>query len=127
MSGEVVGIIIIVVIIIIAIVIGVLIWYLNRNINKNNSGGGGGGGGGGGLPVGSFCDYDSDCSNGACGRQTANDGAPLICCPSNQTTTYDAYDYCTQMGRGDICWSDAMCASGNCAGNAGGLQKGVCS
>jgi hypothetical protein len=77
-------------------------------------------------PVGSKCTENADCKNGACGRQTAQDGAPLICCPSGHTDTYGGYDYCTEMPDGSVCWSDAMCAGGTCKGNAGGFQKGTC-
>lgn len=34
---------------------------------------------------------------------------------------------CTGMPPGSACWSDAMCASGQCSGNAGGLRRGTCS
>jgi len=72
------------------------------------------------------CTSNSDCKNNTCGRQTAADGAPLVCCPSGDTRTYGGYDYCSNMPNGSTCWSDAMCASDYCGGNAGGLQRGTC-
>jgi hypothetical protein len=72
------------------------------------------------------CSSNSDCTNGACGRKTAADGAELICCPSGKTDLYGGFDYCTQMPKGSTCWSDAMCASGSCSGNRYGLRKGTC-
>ena len=80
----------------------------------------------GNLPVNSSCTENADCSNNACGRKTAAEGAPLICCPSNNIDIFGGFDYCTQMPNGSVCWSDAMCAGGTCKGNAGGLQKGIC-
>lgn len=74
----------------------------------------------------SECKSNSECSNKACGRVTAADNAPLVCCKSGALDLYAGYDYCTQMPSGSICWSDAMCASGGCKNNAGGLKKGVC-
>lgn len=74
----------------------------------------------------SECASNSECSNKACGRITAADHAPLVCCKSGATHLYAGYDYCTQMPSGSICWSDAMCASGSCKNNVGGLKKGVC-
>lgn len=78
------------------------------------------------LPVNARCSKNAECANGACGRPTAADGAQLVCCPSGNYTTYAGYDYCTGMPNGSVCWSDAMCASGNCKGNMSGLRKGVC-
>ncbi len=75
----------------------------------------------------SQCSVNANCSNGACGRQTARDGAPLVCCPSNNNIDYAGFDYCTDMPNGSQCWLDRMCGSGNCKGNAYGLFKGVCS
>ena len=79
------------------------------------------------LPVGAICSSNSDCKNKACGRQTAADDTKLICCPSANTDLYAFHDYCTGMPNGSVCWSDAMCASGNCSGNVFGLYKGKCS
>ena len=78
------------------------------------------------LPVGSSCDRDADCENDACGRKTAADRAPLVCCPSGDTTFYGGFDYCTKMPDGSTCWSDFQCASGRCRDNRGGLKKGEC-
>jgi glycerophosphoryl diester phosphodiesterase len=72
------------------------------------------------------CRSNSDCSNRACGRGTAADNAPLICCPSGSILNYWGYDYCTRMPSGSICWSDNMCASGSCINNWGGTKKGIC-
>ena len=73
------------------------------------------------------CRYDMQCTNGACGRGTAADGAPTVCCPSGEHSTYGLYHYCTNMPSKADCWSDAMCASGHCGDNFGGTQKGYCS
>lgn len=76
--------------------------------------------------VGQSCEANKECANGACARESAADGAKKTCCASGDYTTYAGYDYCTKMKNGTVCWSDAMCASGNCKGNLSGLQKGVC-
>lgn len=61
------------------------------------------------------CSVDADCGGGACGRFTARADAPLVCCPSSQTSRYGGYDYCTQMPEGSACFSDAVCAgAGQC-------------
>lgn len=78
------------------------------------------------LPVGATCDSNSQCNNKACGRETAAEHAIKVCCPSGDFSTYAGFDYCTQMPNGSVCWSDAMCASLYCAGNASGFQRGVC-
>ena len=72
------------------------------------------------------CSKNCDCVNNACGRGTAADNAPLICCPGGQTDLYGGFDYCTGMPTGSVCWSDAMCANGDCQGNLSGFRKGVC-
>lgn len=74
----------------------------------------------------SECSHNNECKNNACGRITAADNAPLVCCKSNHLDSYWGYDYCTQMPDGSICWSDAMCAAGYCKNNAGGTKKGIC-
>ncbi len=74
----------------------------------------------------SQCSSNSDCSRGACGRSSAANGAPKVCCSSGSVTTYGGYDYCSQLASGQQCWTDSMCGSGNCRGNSGGLIKGVC-
>lgn len=78
------------------------------------------------LPAGATCESNSNCANGACGRGTAADGAVKICCPSGQFGHFAGYDYCYEMLNGSVCWSDAMCASHYCKGNAYGLKKGRC-
>lgn len=75
----------------------------------------------------SNCTSNSDCTNHACGRGTAADDAPLICCSSGSLINYWGYDYCSGMPSGSICWSDNMCASGSCITNWGGTKKGICS
>lgn len=65
----------------------------------------------------SNCLSNSDCPNKACGRITASSYEPDICCPSNKTDTFLAYDYCTGMKDGADCWSDSMCESGYCNGS----------
>ncbi|NEV60940.1 hypothetical protein [Thiorhodococcus minor] len=76
--------------------------------------------------VGETCSVDSDCDNHACGRATAAENTSLTCCASGNTTRYAGYDYCASMADNSSCWSDAMCASGYCKGNAGGVQRGTC-
>lgn len=78
------------------------------------------------LPANTPCESNNNCLNNACGRGTAADNAPKVCCPSGQITNYAGYDYCKQMPSESVCWSDAMCASGTCKGNKYGLQKGKC-
>jgi len=73
------------------------------------------------------CDWDSDCKNSACGYKTGAKDAQKVCCPSGTARAYGGYDYCTKMSDGDVCWSDAQCASGICSGNSGGLGRGTCS
>lgn len=81
----------------------------------------------GDFAAGAVCHWDNDCANKACGRPTAADDAEQVCCPSGESESYGGFGYCTQMKSGSVCWSDAQCAGGYCKGNAGGLQKGVCS
>jgi hypothetical protein len=71
-----------------------------------------------------YCTKDSDCSNG-CGRRTADDYEPLICC-YNGTVNNFGYDYCKNLPNGSVCFLNEMCASGYCSGNLGGFTKGVC-
>ena len=73
-----------------------------------------------------FCSKNSSCPNKACGRLTAAEYEPDVCCPSNKTFDYFFYDYCTGMKNGDVCWQHDMCESGYCQGNWGGLKKGMC-
>jgi len=74
------------------------------------------------------CTKDCECKGGrGCGRLTAADGAKTVCCPAGtESKTFGAHDYCYGMPDGSVCWSDAMCKTGYCRGNAGGTQKGVC-
>jgi hypothetical protein len=72
-----------------------------------------------------YCQKDSDCSNG-CGRRTADEFEPLICC-YNGTVNNLGYDYCKNLPNGSVCYLDEMCSSGYCAGNLDGFTKGVCS
>jgi len=60
------------------------------------------------------CSSDSDCSNNACARLTAADGAKKVCCPSGNKDLYGGFDYCTEMEKNSVCFSDAMCKTGNC-------------
>lgn len=78
------------------------------------------------LPVGATCDSNSQCNNNVCGYQSGATGAPLICCPSGQSDLFGGFNFCTQIPNGSPCWSDAMCASGVCIGNEGGVTRGVC-
>jgi len=73
-----------------------------------------------------FCSTNSSCPNKACGRLTAAEYEPDVCCPSNKIFDYFFYDYCTGMKNGDVCWQHDMCESGYCEGNWGGLKKGMC-
>ncbi len=75
---------------------------------------------------GEHCEVDADCGNKACARATAKPGALLSCCASGRTQMYAGFHYCSEMADGSTCWSDAMCKSGNCKGNAGGLKRGTC-
>ena len=63
----------------------------------------------------------SNCSESssicACGRMTAASYEPTICCPSNKTDFFMAYNYCYDMEDGSACWTDAMCKSGYCNGS----------
>lgn len=72
------------------------------------------------------CSKNDDCINKACGRLSAADNAPLVCCKSGKIHLYAGYDYCSDLPDKSICWMDAMCASGHCANNMGGMQKGIC-
>jgi len=124
-------------------IIGIIIWIIIASSGKKKGNGGNGGGGNGGSSPspgnggsspgpspgapGKSCTSDDDCPKGACARATARDGATLSCCKSGEDDFYDGYYYCTEMPNGSICWSDAMCASGDCKGNWEGLRKGVCS
>src|SRR5579872_5620761 len=76
--------------------------------------------------IGEFCGVNNDCKNNACGRETADSGAPLTCCKSGDTTTFGGFDYCTNMPDGSTCWSDFMCQSKLCEDNGGGIRKGKC-
>jgi glycerophosphoryl diester phosphodiesterase len=78
------------------------------------------------LEINLACQSNSDCKGGACGRATADDQAGRLCCPSGKTSTYAGFDYCTGMPSGTRCWSDAMCNSGDCKGNASGIKIGRC-
>jgi hypothetical protein len=81
---------------------------------------------GGQQPASSKCVHNDQCAGKACGLPSAG-AADHICCPSGKTDTFAGNDYCTGMPDGTACWTDAMCANGLCSGNAGGVQKGICS
>lgn len=72
-----------------------------------------------------FCSKNSDCPNNSCGRLTADDFEPLVCCPG-ETINYAGFDYCKNMPNGSVCFIDKMCANNNCANNWYGLKKGLC-
>jgi glycerophosphoryl diester phosphodiesterase len=78
------------------------------------------------LEVSLPCESNSDCKNGACGRGTADVNAGRICCPSGKYVHFAGFDYCQGMSSDSGCWSDAMCGSGNCKGNANGIKRGQC-
>lgn len=75
---------------------------------------------------GQSCTCNNQCFNSACGRLEAGADS-LVCCPSGENDMYAGFDYCTKMPDGNACFSDAMCASGFCEGNNGGVAKGKCS
>ena len=77
------------------------------------------------LKAGEVCQSDDKCINGNCGREQAGTGVKK-CCPNATSEIYDGYRYCKDMPNGNLCWSDAMCGSGYCEGNAGGIKKGIC-
>jgi len=76
---------------------------------------------------GESCSKDEECGSKACGRQTAADNAPLVCCDALES--WAGYDYCNNMPAGSVCWSDDQCVSSasNCKGNGYGIQRGICS
>ena len=81
-------------------------------------------------PPGEPCSFDNECENNACGRPTAADGAALECCSSGAALKQEYFAgflYCTEMPEGATCWTDAMCKTKVCKGNAGGFRKGTCS
>ena len=78
------------------------------------------------IPPGEICESNSNCGNRSCGRGTASDNALKICCPTGRHGTFGGFDYCYGMPDKSVCWSDAMCETGYCRGNLGGIQKGVC-
>ncbi|WP_457939675.1 hypothetical protein [Mesorhizobium sp. 10J20-29] len=82
---------------------------------------------GAGKAINASCSSDSECANNTCARDSARDGNRSICCPSGKEGMYAAHEYCYQLPRDKVCWSDAMCSSGNCKGNMNGLQRGKCS
>jgi hypothetical protein len=73
------------------------------------------------------CTKDRECASDACGRLSADDAHTnlYLCCDG--ITTYAGVDYCKNLPVGAMCWSDAMCQTGLCKGNLGGLQRGLCS
>jgi len=75
----------------------------------------------------SMCLSNSDCPNNACGRLTAADYEPDVCCPSGKIDDFLAYDYCTDMPDGSTCWTDDMCKSDYCNGSDWFIRvKGKC-
>ena len=76
----------------------------------------------------SMCLSNSDCPNKACGRITAAQYEPDVCCPSGKIDDFFANDYCTDMNDGSTCWTDAMCKSDYCDGSDWIIRvKGKCS
>jgi len=76
---------------------------------------------------GETCTKDRECLSDACGRLSADDAHTnlYLCC--DEITTYAGVDYCARLPVNAMCWSDAMCLTGLCKGNMGGLQRGLCS
>ena len=73
------------------------------------------------------CTNNRECASDACGRLSADDAHTnlYLCCDA--ITTYAGVDYCKNLPVGAMCWSDAMCLTGLCKGNMGGLRRGLCS
>jgi hypothetical protein len=82
--------------------------------------------------VGGKCTLDDDCKNGACGRESADDNVPKVCCKSGAVdrSLANQKDYCTQMPDGARCWVNKNCASGRCINNGPmgleGTERGTC-
>jgi hypothetical protein len=72
------------------------------------------------------CTYDEECASKACGKLSADSTHPYLCC-ADGVATYAGVDYCKNLPVGAMCWSNAMCQTGLCKGNLGGLQRGLCS
>ena len=83
----------------------------------------------GATPIGSPCETDSQCvsPSGGCGRM-GDSGWPVVCCPGANKLV-DGYYYCVDINlpSGAPCRSDDQCASGDCKGNAYGIENGNCS
>lgn len=112
------GIVIGIIVFLVLVAIGVGIYFLIKDVRNITDRG-----------VGESCSYDFQCANSACGRPAANSTTD-VCCPSNNVDNFDAkgapHDYCTGMTDGTPCWSDTMCASGNCTGVVGTTTFGYC-
>lgn len=84
------------------------------------------------LEDGSVCKTDNVCKKNACGYVSDFLGIHNLstdtqkCCKSGTTTDYAFQDYCAGQESGNYCYTDAMCASGNCKGNNSGLSRGKC-
>ena len=84
------------------------------------------------LEDGQICKTNSICKKNACGYVTSTLGMhnsstdSQKCCKSGNTTDYLFEDYCTGQEAGNFCYTDAMCASGNCKGNSL-FSRGRCS
>jgi hypothetical protein len=63
-------------------------------------------------PPGAPCTSNSDCANNTCSRWGR--GGSTLCCPTTATELYGGYHYCKDMPDLTPCWSDGMCASGDC-------------
>ena len=109
-TGAIIGIIIGIVLVVIIVIVVVLLATKNKNLLEDNE----------------PCTSNSECETGACARDSAAPNATLICCPNGDSSLYAGYAYCRQRPTGTVCWSDTACASGNCRGNLGGIQRGVC-
>jgi hypothetical protein len=78
-------------------------------------------------PTGAACSGSWDCASRTCALQSASSGAPMVCCPPGLGTDHNrGKSYCKGMPTGSECYSDYMCASGNCKGDMRGLRKGKC-
>ena len=59
------------------------------------------------------CDYDNDCKNGVCARESA-ESSNLVCCLSGDNYVYWFVVYCTGQPVGAKCYGNKMCQSGVC-------------
>ena len=71
--------------------------------------------------------WGGNCNN--CGHPNADSDEVVCCDPNgNDPTVYGTF--CANLPNGTSCWTDAMCACGNCKGNDEFLgvayRRGIC-